>query len=157
MARNLTSADLRRLADELDRDDERVTIEALRAEVEELKGRKPSREEIVSVLAELDDDERAELGLPVRETEEIEEEAEPKRKRKGKLQAAPEPEQEQEAPKLRPGRKSGNAYAWDVDEQGQVVGLNHAKVYMGEDEPDEVEIPELREAEQEEGGETEAA
>lgn len=44
-------------------------------------------------------------------------------------------------PKTRAGRKSGNAYDWDVDDDGKVVRLDMAKVYTGEDEPDEVEVP----------------
>lgn len=42
--------------------------------------------------------------------------------------------------KTRPGRKSGNAYDWDVDERGQVVPLGMARVYGGDDEDDEVEL-----------------
>lgn len=44
-------------------------------------------------------------------------------------------------PRTRPGRKSGSVYDWDVDDQGQVVKLDTAKVYGGDDEPESVELP----------------
>lgn len=43
--------------------------------------------------------------------------------------------------KTRPGRKAGNAYAWTVDDDGNVSKTGTAVVYSGEDEPDEVELP----------------
>ncbi len=48
-------------------------------------------------------------------------------------------------PRTRPGRKSGSAYDWDVDKDGEVVPVGMARVYSGDDEPEEVE---LRDAEQ---------
>lgn len=45
-------------------------------------------------------------------------------------------------PRTRPGRKSGNAYDWWVDDEtGEVVKLDVARIYSGEDEDDEVNIP----------------
>lgn len=44
--------------------------------------------------------------------------------------------------RTRPGRRSGAVYDWFVDENGKVVKAEVAKVYTGEDEPDEVELPE---------------
>jgi hypothetical protein len=41
----------------------------------------------------------------------------------------------------RPGRKSGQVYDWWVDETGEVVPLKMARVYTGEDEDDEVDLP----------------
>lgn len=43
-------------------------------------------------------------------------------------------------PRTRPGRKSGNAYDWWVDDDGNVTRLDVARIYSGDDEPDEVEI-----------------
>lgn len=43
--------------------------------------------------------------------------------------------------RTRPGRRRGNAYAWDVGDDGEIVQLDTAKVYQGEDEPDRVELP----------------
>lgn len=42
--------------------------------------------------------------------------------------------------RLRPGRKSGMAYDWFVDDDGNVVKSSTAIIYSGEDEPDEVEM-----------------
>jgi hypothetical protein len=44
--------------------------------------------------------------------------------------------------KTRPGRKKGNAYSWTVDDTGKVQKTDIAHIYSGEDEPDEVELPE---------------
>lgn len=63
---------------------------------------------------------------------------------KPKDEAKPdEPEPEAKPKRVRPGRKSGGAYDFDVDEStGKVVKLDVARIYSGEDEPDEVEIAE---------------
>lgn len=42
--------------------------------------------------------------------------------------------------RTRPGRKSGAAYDWTLDDDGEVVRSDVAVVYSGEDEPDEVEL-----------------
>ena|SRR5260221_8028586 len=44
--------------------------------------------------------------------------------------------------KTRPGRKSGNAYDWTVDDDGNVVRDGVAHIYSGADEDDEVALPE---------------
>jgi hypothetical protein len=44
-------------------------------------------------------------------------------------------------PKTRPGRKSGQVYKWDVDDDGNVIALDIPKVFSGDDEPDRVELP----------------
>lgn len=41
----------------------------------------------------------------------------------------------------RPGRKRGNVYDWTTDEDGNVQQLGIGRVYTGEDEPEEVELP----------------
>ena len=55
--------------------------------------------------------------------------------------AAPVVEPPVVEPKTRPGRKSGSAYDWDVDDDGRVHKLDVARVYSGEDEADEVDLP----------------
>lgn len=50
-----------------------------------------------------------------------------------------EPDPKPTAKKKRPGRKSGQVYDFDVDENGRPVPLDVARVYTGEDEPDLVE------------------
>lgn len=52
-----------------------------------------------------------------------------------------DPDDDPPAAKTRPGRKSGMAYDWTVDDDGNVVESATAIVYTGEDEPDEVELP----------------
>ncbi len=42
--------------------------------------------------------------------------------------------------KTRPGRKSGAAYDWTINDDGEVEQLDVAQVYGGEDEPDRVEL-----------------
>lgn len=44
-------------------------------------------------------------------------------------------------PKTRPGRRSGGAYKFDVDDDGNVVRLDIPKIYNGPDEPNAVELP----------------
>ena len=61
-------------------------------------------------------------------------------------QAVEEPEDKPEPKRrTRPGRKKGNAYQWTVDDNGNVQKTDIAHIYSGEDEPDEVEIPEPEE------------
>lgn len=52
-----------------------------------------------------------------------------------------------EAPpkRTRPGRKAGQVYAYDIDDDGQRVELDVARVYNGPDEDDEVEVPDAPE------------
>jgi hypothetical protein len=42
--------------------------------------------------------------------------------------------------KTRPGRKSGAAYDWTINDDGEVEQLDVAQVYGGEDEPERVEL-----------------
>jgi hypothetical protein len=54
----------------------------------------------------------------------------------------PEPVVEQQEKKKRPGRKSGQAYHWTVDEQGNVKHVDIPHVYNGADEDEFVDLPE---------------
>lgn len=54
---------------------------------------------------------------------------------------SPGPDPKPGRKRYRPGRRSGNAYDFDVDDKGQVVRLDVARIYQGEDEPDRVELP----------------
>lgn len=64
----------------------------------------------------------------------------------GRVPSDPEQKPKEDDPKppaarkTRPGRKSGMAYQWTVDDTGKVEKLDLARVYSGPDEPDEVEI-----------------
>lgn len=62
----------------------------------------------------------------------------------GEQKPKPKPRKEKEEPparRTRPGRKSGQAYDWTVDDAGNVSRVDIAHIYNGEDEPDEVELP----------------
>jgi hypothetical protein len=48
--------------------------------------------------------------------------------------------------RTRPGRKAGRPYSWTVGDDGEVVRLDIPSIFHGEDEPDEVEIPDADEA-----------
>jgi hypothetical protein len=53
--------------------------------------------------------------------------------------------------RVRPGRRSGMAYDWYVDEEtGEIVRSPVAVIYSGEDEPDEVEMLPIEEEGEEE-------
>src|ERR1035437_9356780 len=56
--------------------------------------------------------------------------------------AAAATEEEPPKAKTRPGRKKGSAYQWGVDDKGKVQKTDIAHIFSGEDEPDEVEVPE---------------
>lgn len=63
-----------------------------------------------------------------------------------------EPEIEEVEPpeprrKTRPGRKSGSVYQYYTDDDGRVHATDLPQVWSGEDEPDEVEIPDDEESE----------
>lgn len=101
--------------------------------IEEKLGDRPAAERR-EALAELDDEERELLAAH----------------RAGKLAPGsddgvlggkPPAGEEPPKPKVRPGRKTGQAYLWDVDEDGRPFKTEIAHVYSGADEPDEVEIP----------------
>jgi hypothetical protein len=65
----------------------------------------------------------------------------------------PDPDPKPARTRTRPGRRSGNVYDWDVDEDGKVVRLDTAKVYSGDDEPERVEIPAADDPDDAGGGE----
>lgn len=118
-----------------------------------LEERKPEFKvtDLVAALENASDEElealeQSQFGELLRQAREAEDE-----KEKPKPKPDPgEPPQETEPVTVRPGRRSGMAYDWDVDEDGQVVELPVARVYTGEDEPDEIEVPAAPEPEDEE-------
>lgn len=85
-------------------------------------------------------------GTPATIAAEAQPEAEPKPKPK----ARPKPKREAEPKPTRAGRRTGNVYNWDVDDGGQVIKLDVARVYSGPDEDEEVEIPDAPEPEDDE-------
>jgi hypothetical protein len=121
-----------------------------KAKLEEALTRKFSLADLKEAYANASEDERAEFrellgGTPAEVSAESEPEAKPKPK--PKLRSVPKPEKEPTV--TRQGRKSGQAYDYDVDEDGQVTKLGFARVYSGPDEEDEVEVPPAPEPEEE--------
>jgi hypothetical protein len=129
----LTPEHLRRWADELDAEEKAELAAAERKRVQELAERDTLSEEELDWLRRMKADLEAEPE-PEEEKPEPEPVSEPEDK--------PEPEAKK-PPKVksRPGRKSGAAYDWWVDDDGQVYKLDTARIYSGPDEEDEVEIP----------------
>ena len=127
------------------------------AEFEELKQRKPTWDDLMQLVKDAPPEARAELRSIL--AEEGVTVVPPKSNGKGKAKEPPpdEPDEPDEpkppARRKRPGRKSGSAYDWYVDDDGNVVRSPVAVIYSGEDEPDEVEM--LDEPDEPEGGDDE--
>lgn len=129
----LTSADLRELADKLDGRSKAAAEQELQARVDRMEAalaRGGLTEEQQRTLAS------AQALLDELDAEQDEEESKPKRN--GKPKPKDDDEGVQRKLATRPGRKKGAAYDYDVDDQGRPVKLGTAKVYSGDDEPDEV-------------------
>lgn len=131
---------LTRLLEEVDKED-RETI------LEELKGKKLTGKELLEAIKELDKDSRAEVRKLLADVEEeIEEEEDDDDSKKKTTKVKNEDEDDDDGKKktpkvrTRPGRKSGRAYGWWIDDDGEVVRLDIARVYSGPDEPDEVDL-----------------
>lgn len=151
-----------KLADVLSRIASELKDEEAKDEVRELRdalaeGKRVSIADIREAISEAPPEERAQLrailaeeldGAPAPKSDD-----EPKPPRKKKDPPAPTPS----GRKTRPGRKSGMAYDWDVDDDGKVYRSPTAMIYSGEDEPDEVEMfPEPEDEDKSvEGGEAE--
>lgn len=136
MDANLTKA-LRRLADDLEKEEQGQLSEAALARLEALEARvetQYSRDEILKALGTLSAEERravlGELDLP-----------EPAPEPAPEPESQPEPEPEPKPKRVRAGRKSGSLYMWDVDDKGRQFPLDIPHLYSGDDEPDEVELP----------------
>lgn len=129
---------------------EELEDEEVREDFEALKNRKLTLGDLLEAIREAPPEERAALR------EILAEEGLPTSGAGGNGSPAPTPPAppapppETEPPaaattrRKRPGRKSGAAYDWYVDEEtGDVVRSPVAIVYSGEDEPDEVEMLDL--------------
>jgi hypothetical protein len=137
----LSAAHLRRLADELDAEEKTEAEAELRAKVdrlEEAQNRGGLSDEQTTVLR------RAEELL-----DELDRERDEDRGSSSSSDGSPTGsssdddagEPEPKPAKTRPGRKSGAAYDWTVDDDGKVRKVDVATVWTGADEPDEVELP----------------
>jgi hypothetical protein len=130
---------LARIARELEDEEAKDEIQELRDALAE--GKKVSIADIRDAISEAPPEERAQLRQIL--AEEMDGEpapvADPPKPKRGKKADPPTPPPA-DGRKTRPGRKSGMAYDWFVDDDGKVVRLPTATIYSGEDEPDEVEM-----------------
>lgn len=134
---------LSRLLAEMDRDDKDELLDGLKNKkltpeelVEAIRGMSPeSRAEVRELLAEVQEEMDDEDDKGIKDDD-------PKKKPKPKDDDSDDDDDDKdddENRKTRPGRKSGRAYDWTV-ENGKVVHLDVARIYSGDDEPNEVEI-----------------
>jgi hypothetical protein len=123
---------LRRLADEYEKEEKGESSAATEKRIAELEAavKRAPADDREEALEELDEDEWELV----------------KQHRAGKETSGPKPKPKkpaaEEKPKrTRPGRKSGEAYQWYLDDDNVVQRSDIPVVYNGEDEPDEVELP----------------
>jgi hypothetical protein len=126
----------------------------------ELKNKKLTAQELVDAIRALPDDEKAavreafidagirEKGQVGAAAKELDKEAQ----KEEEHDPDAEPKDTIPKKKTRPGRKSGRAYDWYVDDKGKVIVTDVATVYSGEDEPEEVEMWEGENQEEETEG-----
>lgn len=136
---------LTKLLREMEAEDEIEERSALVARIEALEARgeagaQITTAQIIAALEAASDDELEALHGTVvdRLAREVEE------RREAAANEEPPPVEEPPPPakaKTRPGRRQGQAYNWWVDEDGNVVQLDVARIYNEPDEPDEVELP----------------
>jgi hypothetical protein len=138
---SLTQA-LRKLADELDADEKRELEAAERARVDRLEARlergglseedsetlKRARALLDALDQEPDDDQPATRGGAGGSSN-------------GSGSGGGSGDGDAPPPRTatRPGRKRGNAYDWEPDDSGAPRRLSTARVFSGDDEPDEIE------------------
>jgi hypothetical protein len=130
---------LRRLADEYEKEEHGEVSKATEQRIAELEAavKRAPADDREEALEELDEDEW-ELVKQHRASKETPE-SKPKRERK--------PAEEEKPRRTRPGRKAGAAYNWYLDDDNVVQRSDIPVVYNGDDEPDEVELPDEPEAE----------
>lgn len=138
--RSLTTGDLRRLADELDSEHERRQRELRDSESD--RERRELRESLARLEQRYAKLERLaiEQGFVLDGLEGDDAADDDADDDAGKPKAKPKAKGKPAARATRPGRKSGTAYQFTVDDAGRVVPLDVAEIYAGEDEPDEVEL-----------------
>lgn len=133
---------IRSALDEYDRDKDREDLEARLGRIESNAGRDFTKDDLKTILRNLNDDDRDELVEALVGPERFERIREPSREPASREEdAESDDDPSPPARRTRPGRKTGMAYQWDVDDEGNVVELDVARVYSGDDEDDEVELP----------------
>lgn len=132
-ARGLTAADLRKLADDIDAEEAKLEEADSRKQQQDAQARLEALEARYDRLEQLYIEQG---GVPPSDDEdENDDDQEPPPTKKK------QPAKKKPAGRTRPGRKAGQAYDYDVDDDGRIVSLSVAQVYSGEDEPDEVQLP----------------
>jgi len=133
MARSMQER-FRAWADEMDAEERDERERKLQEEIAELRAGGLStaeREELATLRARLDALEAADRRDDTPDDPDPADDPDP----------GDDPDDPAPRKRMRPGRKSGMAYDWTVDDDGQVVDLDIAAVWTGEDEPDRVELP----------------
>lgn len=128
---------LRDLADAYEREEEGENTKKLAEEIADLKAKVEAtpKVEVQDALEEISDEEYDLI-----------------RQHRAAASGPPPPKAKEEpkvppvAKRTRPGRKSGAAYEWYVDDDGKVVKTDIAHIYNGPDEESEVELPAEEEA-----------
>jgi hypothetical protein len=130
---------------EMDEDDKDELLDSL-------KNKKLTSEEVLNAIRDLPPEARSEIRELLQEKkEEVEEEEETEETDSTKVKETKETNSKDNSKRrIRPGRKSGRAYGWWIDDDGEVVKLDIARIYSGPDEPDEVELLPKEEIEEEE-------
>lgn len=116
--------------------------EEVAQEFEDLKNRKVTVGDILTALRDAPPEERAQIREILADEGIV---VEPAGGNGGEPEPEPPKKKKKDDPKplarrMRPGRKSGAAYDWYTDDDGNVVRSPVAVIYSGEDEPDEVEM-----------------
>lgn len=124
-------------------DENNERLEARLSSIEGQRGRDFSKAELKRILSELDDDDRDEImsALVGEERWNAAREAPPPAGDDPPADDPPSDDPPASDRRTRPGRRNGMAYDWDVDDDGNVVALDVARIYSGDDEDDEVELP----------------
>lgn len=134
---------LRQALEQVEEQEKSDELEARLQRIEQHRGPLTGAE-LVSALRGLSDDELAELRgtvLESRARRELERRDDDGDGGDGGKPADAGDGGKPPAKRKRPGRKAGAAYDFDVDDDGRVIPLEVARVYTGDDEPDEVELP----------------
>lgn len=133
---------LERIAAELKDEEAQDELAELREEIR--TGGKLSIADLRDLIAEAPAEERAELRALLAEAADDEPPTPPRQRKPAATYDEPpagDPPPPDPNRRVRPGRKSGNAYDWGVDEEtGEIVKAPMAYIFTGDDEPDEVEL-----------------
>lgn len=138
------AARIRAALDEYDRDRDREELDERLSKIEQSAGRAFTKDDLKAIMSTLDDSDRDELVEALVGPERFARMRDEPAVDDGGDDVDDDADDDPDAPKpkkTRPGRTPGMAYDWDVDDEGNVIDLDMARVYSGDPEPDEVELP----------------